>query len=72
MPPRLLAKQGQDVEDVLGPCTSNGFPHRLANEYTAGSYRACQRRPAAPVRWNRLITERTGLVFSRTDALLVQ
>jgi FkbM family methyltransferase len=67
--PRLLAKQGQTVEEVLGPLRERGFHlYRLANDYAPGSYPAAQRRPAAPVRWDQPITEMSDMVLSRTDA----
>lgn len=36
--PRLLAKQGQAVDDVLGPLREHGFHvYRLPNDYAAAS-----------------------------------
>lgn len=67
--PRALAKQGQTVDDVLGPLREHGFHvYRLANDYAASSYPAALRRPAPPVRWHGPVTEMSDLVFSRTDA----
>ena len=67
--PRLLAKQGQTPDSVLGPLREHGFHvYRLANDYDPASYPAALRCPAAPVRWRRPVTEMSDLVFSRTDA----
>ncbi|MFJ9381447.1 FkbM family methyltransferase [Streptomyces sp. NPDC101455] len=67
--PRLLSKQGQDVEEVLAPLREHGFHlYKLTNDYAAGSYPTAQRRPAAPVRWDQSITEMSDLIFSRTNA----
>lgn len=68
-PPRTLARQGQSVDDVLGPLLDHGFhPYRLANDYAAASYPAALRRSAPPIRWHGPVTEMTDLVFSRCDA----
>lgn len=67
--PRLLAKQGQAVDDVLGPLREHGFHvYRLANDYAAASYPAALASPAPAVRWNGTVTEMSDLVLSRTDA----
>lgn len=67
--PRLLAKQGQPVDDVLAPLRAHGFHvYLLANDYAAASYPAALRRPAPAVRWHGPVTEMSDLVFSRTDA----
>ncbi|MGW0844240.1 FkbM family methyltransferase [Streptomyces sp. NPDC002787] len=67
--PRLLAKQGQAVDDVLGPLCEHGFHvYRLANDYAAGSYPAALARPAPAIRWHGPVTEMSDLVLSRTDA----
>jgi len=67
--PKTLAKQGQTVDDVLGPLHAHGFhTYRLTNDYAAASYPAALRRSAPPVRWDRPITEMSDLVFSRVDA----
>ncbi|MFE2684477.1 hypothetical protein [Streptomyces mirabilis] len=67
--PRTLAKQGQTVDDVLGPLLDHGFhPYRLTNDYAAASYPAALRRPVPPIRWHRPVTEMSDLVFSRCDA----
>ncbi|MFJ4648213.1 FkbM family methyltransferase [Streptomyces bobili] len=67
--PRTLAKQGQSVDDVLGPLRENGFHvYRMPNDYAAASYPAAVRRPVPPVRWQRPVTEMSDLVFSRIDA----
>jgi FkbM family methyltransferase len=65
--PRLLAKQGHAVDDVLGPLRDHGFhTYRIANDYTAASYPAAVRRPAPPLPWPGPVTEMSDLVFSRT------
>ncbi|MET8855529.1 FkbM family methyltransferase [Streptomyces sp. NPDC004579] len=67
--PRLLAKQGHTVDDVLAPLREHGFHvYRLPTDYTAASYPAALHRPAPPVRWTGPITEMSDMVFSRTDA----
>ncbi|MET7685782.1 FkbM family methyltransferase [Streptomyces sp. NPDC005423] len=67
--PRTLAKQGQSVNDVLGPLRDHGFhTYRLANDYAAASYPAALRHPAQPIRWHGPVTEMSDLVFSRLDA----
>jgi FkbM family methyltransferase len=67
--PRTLAKQGQTVDEVLGPLRSHGFHvYRLPNDYASTSYPAVLRRPTPPVRWRGPVTEMSDLVFSRVDA----
>lgn len=67
--PRLLAKQGQAVDDVLTPLREHGFHiYRLANDYHPASYPTALHRPAAPMRWRGPVTEMSDLVFSHTDA----
>ncbi|SBT93342.1 hypothetical protein GA0115233_106220 [Streptomyces sp. DI166] len=67
--PRLLTKQGQAVDDVLGPLREQGFNvYRLANDYAAASYPAALARPAPAIRWHGPVTEMSDLVLSRTDA----
>nr|WP_244184388.1 FkbM family methyltransferase [Streptomyces cellostaticus] len=67
--PQMLAKQGQQTDDVLAPLREQGFHvYRLANDYAAASYPAALRRPAPAVRWHGPVTEMSDLVFSRTDA----
>ncbi|MGI5438671.1 FkbM family methyltransferase [Streptomyces shenzhenensis] len=67
--PKLLAKQGESIDDVLAPLREHGFHvYRLPNDYAAASYPAALRRPAPPVRWHGPVTEMSDLVFSRTDA----
>jgi FkbM family methyltransferase len=66
--PRLLAKQGRTVDDVLRPLREHGFhTYRLANDYNASSYPAALRRPAPAARWREPVTAMTDLVLSRTD-----
>ncbi|MFI6658071.1 FkbM family methyltransferase [Streptomyces sp. NPDC050523] len=70
--PRLLAKQGQAVDDVLGPLRENGFhAYRLANDYAAASYPSAVRRPNPPRRWHGPVTEMSDLIFSRIDAAIL-
>jgi FkbM family methyltransferase len=67
--PRLLTKQGQTVDDVLGPLREHGFHvYRIANDYAAASYPGALRRLVPPVRWREPINEMTDLVLSRTKA----
>ncbi|MEV8547008.1 FkbM family methyltransferase [Streptomyces sp. NPDC051572] len=67
--PRLLAKQGQTADDVLGPLKEHGFHvYQLANDYDPASYPAALRKPVPPVRWRGPVTEMTDLVLSRIDA----
>lgn len=67
--PRMLAKQGQQVDDVLVPLREHRFHvYRLANDYAAAGYPVALRRPAPAVRWHGPVTEMSDLVFSRTDA----
>ncbi|MEU2354584.1 hypothetical protein ABZ599_16715 [Streptomyces misionensis] len=67
--PKLLAKQDQVVDDVLGPLCEHGFNvYRLANDYAAATYPAALAKPAPAVQWNGPVTEMTDLVLSRTDA----
>ncbi|WP_323187336.1 FkbM family methyltransferase [Streptomyces sp. NBC_00268] len=67
--PCLLTKQGQTVDDVLGPLREHGFHvYRIANDYAAVSYPGALRRPVPAVRWREPINEMTDLVLSRTKA----
>lgn len=67
--PRLLAKQGQAVDDVLDPLREHGFHvYRLANDYDPATYPTALRRPTPPERWRGPVTEMTDLVLSRVDA----
>ncbi|MEU6312236.1 FkbM family methyltransferase [Streptomyces sp. NPDC047014] len=67
--PRSLAKQGQSMQDVLGPLQEHGFHvYRIVNDYDPTSYPRAVRRPAVPLRWDGSISEMSDLVFSRVDA----
>ncbi|MFG2972404.1 FkbM family methyltransferase [Streptomyces sp. NPDC048331] len=67
--PRSLAKQGQSVNDVVGPLRAAGFHvYRIANDYDPASYPGAVRRPAAPVRWDGPVSDMSDLVFSRKDS----
>ncbi|WP_338686566.1 FkbM family methyltransferase [Streptomyces acidiscabies] len=67
--PRLLAKQGQTVDQILNPLRDHGFhPYRVTNDYDAASYPPALRRPSSAARWREPVTEMTDLVFSRVDA----
>lgn len=66
--PRLLAKQGHTVDDIIGPLQKHGFhTYRLPNDYAAASYPAALREPRPPERWRRPVEEMGDLVFSRID-----
>ncbi len=70
--PRLLAKQGQTVDDILGPLSRHGFhPYRLTNDYDPASYPDALRRPQPPKRSTEPVTEMTDLVFSRADTAVL-
>ncbi|MFJ3249091.1 FkbM family methyltransferase [Streptomyces sp. NPDC086782] len=65
--PRLLAKQGLTVDDVLGPLRKHGFlPYRIVNDYSASSYPRAVRRPLSPVPWLQPVNGMTDLVLSRS------
>ncbi|WP_017600171.1 FkbM family methyltransferase [Nocardiopsis lucentensis] len=67
--PRTLAKQGLEVEDVIGPLRAAGFHiYRIANDYDPTTYPTAIGAPEPPRRWEREVTEMSDLVFSRTDA----
>ncbi|MFI6578076.1 FkbM family methyltransferase [Nocardiopsis sp. NPDC050513] len=67
--PRTLAKQGLEVEDVIGPLRAAGFhTYRIANDYDPTTYLTAIGAPEPPRRWEREVTEMSDLVFSRIDA----
>jgi FkbM family methyltransferase len=66
--PRLLAKQGQSVADIVEPLRELGFhAYLLTNDYDPASYPRALRRPQPPARCRADVTEMSDLVFSRLD-----
>lgn len=67
--PRALAKQGDDVDDVIAPLRTAGFhTYRITNDYDPTTYPAAIRTPVPPQRWEQPVTGMSDLVFSRIDA----
>ncbi|QPP10728.1 FkbM family methyltransferase [Streptomyces bathyalis] len=67
--PQRMNALGDSADELLRTFVDSGFhAYRLINDYDPGSYPSAMRRPQAPRRWRRPITEEMDLVFSRIDA----
>ncbi|MFJ4804623.1 FkbM family methyltransferase [Streptomyces murinus] len=67
--PRLLAKQGERVADIIDSLREHGYHvYTITNDYDPATYPRTMRRPQLPVRCTETPKDLTDLVFSRTDA----